>query len=504
MTMTHTTSCACLSAAFAGAVALGGCGEGFIGPSTGQCRVRVVVGSVTDTILAQPPQPFVLEVRDHHGHLVNGRTVALQALNGGLSAMAFAPPGAVDGYGWFLQQNTDEVGRLSFQTRFAAQAGQSRVVVSVGTDSATLVFTILPGGPFRIVATPADTAIYAGQTYSITAKVFDRGGGAMADPVAFTSRRPQVALVSASGVVTTAAPGREYVVLTSGNARDSVGVSVVPHGVLAAEVRPYQSGILPLLYMFELDGSHFRQIGGDSVLYSPRAPYFLPSGDRIVLNGRRSSATEVGVFAMDTTGRMTALAGLTPTLPGAQDPQPSRDGAWVYFAARLGYQAGAIWRVHADGTGVAQVGLPWQYTPSYGDVSPSPDGTRLAVSAQTSTGSALAILDLRTGALSSVPGLALRLRWSPVADEIAVLDERGLRVMRPDGTLLLGPIQASHTLNATDGQIDWSPDGVWLVVCTNGGYSGSRQLALIRRGDGDVLPLPYTASRYLCGATWKP
>lgn len=58
--------------------------------------------------------------------------------------------------------------------------------------------------------------------------------------------------------------------------------------------------------------------------------------------------------------------------------------------------------------------------------------------------------------------------------------------------------------DGNDGQLDWSPDGQWLVACATGASSGARYVALVSRVTAQVIPLPFTRRLNLCGTTWRP
>ena len=84
-----------------------------------------------------------------------------------------------------------------------------------------------------------------------------------------------------------------------------------------------------------------------------------------------------------------------------------------------------------------------------------------------------------------------------------------MNVIRPNGTgaTPLGPDRSGSSANAydaEDGQLDWSPDGQWLVACVTGQFSGERSLIVLNRKSGEVLPLAFTARHNLCDAAWRP
>ena len=79
-------------------------------------------------------------------------------------------------------------------------------------------------------------------------------------------------------------------------------------------------------------------------------------------------------------------------------------------------------------------------------------------------------------------------------------------ITRPDGTDVSPPftVDPAYAFDGRDGQLDWSPDGKWLVACAGEEAASQKYLALVSRATGEVLPLPFTARDNLCGATWRP
>jgi len=163
--------------------------------------------------------------------------------------------------------------------------------------------------------------------------------------------------------------------------------------------------------------------------------------------------------------------------------------------------------VSGTGTGATRISPVSTTNEWWASPSPSPDGSQLAVLFASQTGAGLGVMTVATGQIQPIdPGARAALRWSPVADEIAYFGDGGLRVIRADGLLVLGPIATPVDVgwDGSDGQIDWSGDGKWLIACITGAFSGARHLTLIDRLTGELLPLAFTARDNLCGATWQP
>jgi hypothetical protein len=194
----------------------------------------------------------------------------------------------------------------------------------------------------------------------------------------------------------------------------------------------------------------------------------------------------------------------TDTVLQAVTPQPSHDGAWVYFTAVTGYLQEEVWRVSSTGTMRTRISAMSTIGKQWASPSTSPDGSELAVMVASQSGGGLGVLNLATGQSQVIAPNAHGVpRWSPVADEIVYFGDRGLTIVRSDGSPVLGPIDPPVGLS-WDGQIDWSGDGKWLIGCNTGVFSGSRHLVVINGLTGEVLPLAFTARDNLCDATWQP
>ncbi len=171
-------------------------------------------------------------------------------------------------------------------------------------------------------------------------------------------------------------------------------------------------------------------------------------------------------------------------------PAYSPDGVYVYFS---GATTGnfSLWRAHADGSDphllyVDPSGLAWRE-------SPSPDGTRVAITAGNPPVIRVYTLASATASTWSVPGHTPR--WSPAGETIAFTTQYGgpISVVNSDGT---GVRQVSQPRRSyTETSLTWSNDGAWVVA-------RGQVLELINVASGLTLPLAYTAS--LIEPAWKP
>ncbi|MEO8563318.1 MAG: hypothetical protein ABI601_14635 [bacterium] len=490
-------------------------GDNSAGPSTTDgfsgAGVRILTPrTVEDTIDAFLATPLALEVHDSTGKPAIAikvdvdshrdppdpfRTpVALFSLSSGAAGVQT------------LSEVTDSRGRLEVSVRLGSGVTSGWITVgagALGRDSIRVV--VSAGKPARLLLAPRDTALAVGASYTPSAIVRDRQGNVVSDLPTLVSRRAQAASV-ANGTITTTAPGRVYVVGTAGTAVDSVAVSVVPSGTLIAFRFIYSSGDTTTIATFDLDGTSYQRTVLPGYGFNNYAPRLLPPQNLLVFHGRTDSfGNGLGMFTMNVSNQPNVLYFPTPDGNGAY-PQPTRDGTWIYYTQQVGYQSNEIWRMRPDGTSRARVGPQAGYYDSDSQASPSPDGrTIVYISNDGGLGSGvvrLNRLDVASGIETSLNAIGSHPRWSPVSNDIAYLTGSAVRLVQSDGT---GDrvLATGQNFEDRDGQVEWSPDGKWLVACTRYEHSGGRRLVLIERATGDVLPLPFTYGDNLCDATWK-
>jgi Tol biopolymer transport system component/tRNA A-37 threonylcarbamoyl transferase component Bud32 len=129
----------------------------------------------------------------------------------------------------------------------------------------------------------------------------------------------------------------------------------------------------------------------------------------------------------------------------------------------------------------------------------SPDGSRLAIGLNTSSGDDIWIKQLPTGPLSRLTLDSIaenRPRWTPDGQSVTYLINATtlhvLRERRADGTGADATRLDLQTTGIPEGS--WSPDGKWLVLRTGGvqGQRGARDILGIRPGL-DSAPVPLVA-----------
>lgn len=489
---------------------------------SGTARIRVpsppglrIVSAPGDTVGAV--QQLVVEVFDAAGAPAAGAVVRFQGFD---VAPVFgcrdedgacypAPAVAVAGepslsFGLFTVATVDARGLASVRMKMGRTAGPARVAVSVPTlgfgDTARIA--VAPGAPVRLGVTPRDSAVYVGGAYALRPVTRDRYMNPRTDPVSFTAVGASVAV--SDGALRGAAVGRGMVIARSGPLADTVRASVVPRGTLAAFAPDSFS-----LVVFNLDGSGYRHVARASGLYGccGMTPDWSPDGTRLIFHeGGRYIPSNARILVADMAGGGRRLISPAPPLVAEKTPQFSADGAWIYFGGVPARGVdGEVWRVRADGSGAERVG-PARRVSYDGQPSPSPDGTRVAFESVGPRDHVddrlpihLALLDLRTGAVS-LPGVIGRSpRWSPSGDQLAYIPGQGsygpLWVMRPDGS---GRRAITGEGTRYFPEFDWSPDGRYLVAES----AITSLLEIIDAATGEALPLPF--SRRLETPSWRP
>jgi hypothetical protein len=448
--------------------------------------ITIIAGSgATDTIGATLKQALVVRIANS----MIGGSNAHQVVQ--FSSIPAARPGSATAYvadltsgspTTFVADSTSTVGEAGVQVFLGTQTGTAKILIAVPEDGFvdTASFSITPGKVAGITSGPADTALYVGKHATLHATALDRAGNPRpSDPVSYAvSYGP----VSAAGpVVTATALGPASVIATSSGFSDSTLVTVVPPGTLAAVSD--SGGII----MFNLDESGFRL-----VTRTPATDVkWATSGTSLVFVCPQSNGI-LAACTSDVSGNITVVDETDTT----SDAWPffSRDGTWIYYS-HIGENGGVMSRIHPDGSANAVL-----TTMEPGDdywPSPSPDGTMVPY-VDLNSGH-LRVLTIATGAVADLGIVAHSPQWSPNSDLIAYLDTDGgsgnIAVAHSNGS---GARIVGSNLNSYGFDIDWSPDGQWIV----GRNAATAHLDLINVTTNLVIPLGYTG---LVGSpTWQP
>jgi len=452
--------------------------------------IRVVSGAgVTDTITAVLPQPLMVEVRDSAGELRSGISVLFEAswehARGMDHPTVLLSASAPDVYQSSVSALTDATGRAVVRVRMGTVATAGTVSITAPTLglAGTAAYTINAGAPAQLSVSPADTAVFAGGSYTLRIASTDRWGNATAQTSTVASSGTSVATASGA-TIAGQAPGRANLTVTAGTSSRTVAVSVVPQGYLLA-------ARFDGIYGFNLDGSGYKRI---AVANGARSPRWFPGAQSFVFSTGLSHA-----WVSDLNGALRPLVQGANPLAAELWAHPSRDGQWVYFGGYDQGFRGYPYRVRADGTGMQLVPGFTANDRNQSHPSTSPTGDRVVYFFENgdSRDVSLRVLNMQTGALTlqGVPGHGPE--WSH-GDSIGYLDMNGgtsgpIRLMSSSGggRRVVSP-------GAYNFGFDWSPDDRWIAA----GDAEANRLEIINVASGLRVPLPYTWGMY--DPAWRP
>jgi len=452
---------------------------------------------VTDTIQATPAQPLVVRVIGQDGTPMTGATVTFVGRPAGgygryRTYVGNIPPSTI---------TTDADGFASGTVLLGNVAGKDSVTVSVpaaGLETIAL-FTILPGNPTGVAVEPPDTAVYVSGTVQLRGSIVDRFQNSRGGSLTYETTSAAVQLSSAT--LTGAAIGRGMVVGSSGTWRDTMWVSVVPQGAAAAVLTRFIGLDTQRVVFFNFDGTAMRSF--DVSYWANPHPDWAPAGDVIVMqDGGPSPGFNPRLMLGDRTGPKQRILPDSIGFVSETDPRYAVDGTWIYFSGARPNVRPELWRVHPDGSGAERVSGSSDYY--YGDYqpSPSPDDSRVAYTrnAVCCYDLLVFVLDVATGTIDSLPHAdgtptpGYMPRWSPAGDVIVYAATKPgqsqqyatiLWLIDPDGS---NRRPASNTNDAYWPEVDWSPDGRWLIATSYDDGS----IHLIDTQTGLRLPLAFT------------
>jgi hypothetical protein len=339
---------------------------------------------------------------------------------------------------------------------------------------------------FLTGAAPADTAVVLGGSYALRLSSMP---GACAGKPRYEVSSGAVT-VDAEGNVTARAYGRARIVATAAGQPQTLWVSVVPPGMLAATRAP-RAGELGL-DVLHTDLAGFRTLTRPwGVVWGTFVtPRWHPSGSHLVyMEGSRRD-----IFRLDTLGGQPQKVWARPaSIDEALFPVYSRDGAWLYFSASANGQS-PLWRMRSDGTGAERVAADAQGSDQPEDV--SPDGRWLAYWTNRVYPPVTRFWnpETRQHSASTIPQSGIR--YSPSGDSIAYERDLILYVAAADG---------SGERRLVEGRyypaLSWSPDGQWIAARSMTSIENER-LELIQVQTGLAIPLPHTGDLYQ--PEWNP
>lgn len=449
----------------------------------GPSGIHVVSGAdVTDTVTAALSAPLLIEVHDAlGGNLPDGTVVRFtvvpdpQSFASGLIC-AFTS----QSFSNFVASEPDASGKTGVLVRFGMRAGTFTVLIEIPAlglrDS--VHYTVSPGAPARIVATPIDTAVYVGHSYTLRGAVTDQWGNARTDRVTWATTDQGIS-VSSDGVVTGNVIGRDTVNASAGG---KVGIAMA------------LVSVLPQADVVGIDGSaHIVTVGLDGsnrhVLTSVQDggigvhPRWIPGTNKVIYTTISGSLQTL--FTVDQSGvPQQFFATVPPGITHQAEPTPSADGQWLYFIAYdTACQFGdyCLHRSKMDGSGTELLGNIVTTTARTWQPAPSPDGSQAALV----VGTNVMLLNAQTQTVAPDVSSGAYPAWSPVGDLIAMSggSSNALRVMNADGT---GVRVLSTNGRTYMGYMTWTSDGAWILAqsAQTGNYE------LVSASTGAALAIP--------------
>jgi Tol biopolymer transport system component len=453
--------------------------------------------SVTDTIDAVQVQALVVQIADAAGKPLSGVTVRFApstATTGGpfpatISTMAVSRLSATT-WATLVADTTDASGTAASLVRMGTLAGAGLIIVNAPTLGLvdTARFTIRVGNATRMTVVPRDTMVYVGGVARPRIVVTDRYNNVVSSAPTMTSDSGRVAPGS-DGTAAGTSIGRDVVRLSAGSLRDSLLVSVVPTGTIAAYTAMQNSGDLLAIYTFNLDGSGFRRVVPTVIFagyFGEMPPVWSTDGRTIFYHDNKGDHTRM-LWSVDVaSGVSQRLIRPTEQLADERYPSRSADGRWLYFNGP-DFGISRAYRVHTDGTGVEAIGAAGT-TQSYPH--PSPDGARIVY---TNFGQ-LQSMDLATKAVTKLGIPANAARWSPDGTSLAYTEDNGIYVSRPDGS------SAKQLYRGFASPfLDWSRDGKYVVASIGG------TITLLDVATAQSLPIRVSAVTHgFASPSWKP
>ena len=117
--------------------------------------------------------------------------------------------------------------------------GVVTITASAEGKSGTSAITVKPKPVGAVILSPAQVSIEAGQTRQLTAQVTDDQGNVLSGrPISYASDKPNVATVSAAGLVTAVTVGTAKITATSEGKSGTADITVTPVPVATVDVAP--------------------------------------------------------------------------------------------------------------------------------------------------------------------------------------------------------------------------------------------------------------------------
>jgi len=263
----------------AGSIAAAGaaCVDDGLDPS-GEAVATVEVAPPTTTVTIGASASLTATVLDAAGNVVTGRKVRWATADSNFATISDA--GVVTG----------------------RYIGTVPVAASVEGKTATAQVIVIAIPVATVRVSPASRDLTVGESASLTAEALDARGGVLSGrSVTWTTSRPNVASISASGVVTALAPGSAVITATAEGRSGVAAVTVSPAPVASVVVNPSSASL----------------VVGQTIAFEaePRSASGQPLSGRVV--SWASSASQVATVS--SSGLVIAVAPGTATITATSE-----------------------------------------------------------------------------------------------------------------------------------------------------------------------------------------
>src|SRR6266550_3330027 len=314
-------------------------------PSGPRSGLNILSGdNMSDTVGSVLHPPLTVELLDGDLQPISGDTVYFSS-GGPVLVAPINDPGFVINR---LPAITDASGQAAVWVEFKTSVAPGVVTASANGQAVQAHYTVLPGSAAHVRADPSDTALYVGGTETFRPYITDAYGNRRSDTPTYQYTNLSSALsVSTSGKATGVTFGRGSVALTALGFTDTLWVSVVPKGRVAALQGP---GLPGYVVVTNLDGSSFDTIPRSLFLIGSTLDW-SPVGDTLVLD----AYTPRTLVTIDLAGQVTRVFTSSPLL-NQYYPRYAHDRSYVYFTGIDAVtRCYGLWRVRPAGTSLEHV-----------------------------------------------------------------------------------------------------------------------------------------------------
>ena len=242
----------CWAVALAGATtATAACSDDALDPSA-EAVATVEVAPSTATVIVGGTVLLTAAARDAQGNAVTGRRVLWVSADSNFATVSAS--GVVTG----------------------RYVGTVPVAASVDGKTATAEVIVVPKPVATVRLSPTSRDLVVGESAQLTAEALDATGAVLSGrPVTWTTSRPSVASVNASGVVSALAPGSAVITATIEGKSGVGAVTVSPAAVASVAVSPSSATLVvgqALAFEAEPRSASGQPLEGRTVAWSSNPP----------------------------------------------------------------------------------------------------------------------------------------------------------------------------------------------------------------------------------------